>query len=709
MAGKHFSGANTNQNNNGAAGFTPASAQRTQRAQGQVPSYARAAQQRQAAQYARTQRAQTAQNQGAYAQQNPYMQSAYGNNIQIPTKPKKRGFRPWMAILIILVLVLAAGGACAYTMYKSVVQVKDDAKQVMDVGKGLVSQVKDGNTEGLANSATTIAQLTSEMKVETSSTMWDLATKIPVYGNDVAEARQLIDIVDTLASEAMVPACQQLDGVTLNSLLVDGGVDVATLQTLLDTLTTVSTPIREAEASINNLGTCKIEKLNNYITQAKEAFSGVDTALDLAEQVGPYIPQILGANGQTRNYLIMAEQNAESRCIGGFPGAWGVMSITDGILSMGEFQSVTNLDDSQAVSITDEERRLFVAGSVYKMATRSGDTWGTFDFYRAANLTSQMWTTIYGTSVDGVVAVDTTMLSYLMAFTGNVTTSTGDEVTAENVVDYLSNTAYVKYMSDSDAVFGEVAKATFSGLMGSLNGGDISAIYDAFKKGISEGRFKVYLANEQERVLTELLGCTGQISFDETVAPVTGIYLNDYTYAKMEYYLDFQTNMSEARDNGDGTYSYDITATFTNTISEDAISSLNWYVLGAGGGEASGGSMAIRVYFVAPAGGSIYISSRDGGGLELTTDTYQSLNLEWGRMILSPGETCTVTYTITTSAACGGQPLSLDATPTCKSSASIRAETSSNALDAALGSGSNEAVASDATATDMTVSEEIAQ
>lgn len=46
---------------------------------------------------------------------------------------------------------------------------------------------------------------------------------------------------------------------------------------------------------------------------------------------------MLGANGQTRNYLMYAMNNVEIRACGGFGGSQGLISVTDGQMSIGEF------------------------------------------------------------------------------------------------------------------------------------------------------------------------------------------------------------------------------------------------------------------------------------------------------------------------------------------------------------------------------------
>ena len=169
-----------------------------------------------------------------------------------------------------------------------------------------------------------------------------------------------------------------------------------------------------------------------------------------------------------------------------------------------------------------------------------------------------------------------------------------------------------------------------------------------------------------------MLGATGAMPSDPS-NPETAVYLNDYTYAKMGWYLDFKVNRGEATQNADGTTSYAMTVTMTNTMDPATLAKAPQYVTGAGTGgqKQNTGDIALRVYLVAPAGGSVSNARAQGGGLQLEDSSYEGVPVTFGLLNISPGETCTVTYTVTTPAEAQGKELAVHATPTCGEAQSV--------------------------------------
>lgn len=590
---------------------------------------------------------------------------------RLKKKQKKRKHTGLKIFAAILVLVLVAvGGAAAYA-YTSIKTVKDDAAQIVSIGEGLIGEVKNGNTSGLADGASQVTEVTEKMKSEINSPLWNFVAQIPYYQDDVAEARQLVDVLDNLCTDALIPACNQLDGLSLGTMLSDGGVNVDTLQAMLNTLNDVANPILEAKTAIDGMSTnSHISQINEAVSKAQKYFSGVDSMLEIAEQVTPYLPQMFGANGQTRHYLIIAEQNSEIRAPGGFPGGQALLTVENGKISLGAIHSAALIDYNGA-DITDQEFEIFKAGGPINMAYRSGDAYAITDFYRASECVIHMWAEAYGQEegvaegdIDGAIAVDPVMIAKLMRLTGGLTLSTGQEITADNAAEFMSKTIYKKYGGDADNLFGEIASHVLSGILHGLGDVEISDFLDVIEEGIEEGRVLCYLVNEKERVLPEILDCTGSLSTDETATPVTAAYLDDYTFGKIGMYLDFQVERGDSIDNGDGSLTYNMKVTLTNNITADEVANDGWYIVGTVQGEKLAyGDIALRLFLYAPAGGSVEIVNTDGFNA-FTPFNYLGLDLTRGFVDIPPGETATVEYTVTTSTQSNGQEMAVKATPT---------------------------------------------
>ena len=123
-------------------------------------------------------------------------------------------------------------------------------------------------------------------------------------------------------------------------------------------------------------------------------------------------------------------------------------------------------------------------------------------------------------------------------------------------------------------------------------------------------------------------------------------------------------------DNSDGSRSYQITVTLSNTMTAEEEATAPQYVSGYATAKRSVGDMVFRLYLYAPAGGSISGQSISGGDLSLQDASHNGLQVSFGQLRLLPGETCTVTYTVTTSPEAAGADLALRVTPTAQNNGS---------------------------------------
>ena len=160
--------------------------------------------------------------------------------------------------------------------------------------------------------------------------------------------------------------------------------------------------------------------------------------------------------------------------------------------------------------------------------------------------------------------------------------------------------------------------------------------------------------------------------------PVAGIYFGAASGAKSFWYLDAGTQVSEGRKNADGSTSYDVTVTFSNTLSDAAASDMSWYITGEAAIKRSVSDMHLDVYLYAPAGGSISNMQTDGyffdsgyfGGEWYTTPgpdpmtkaSYNGNEVWYGITGINGGESTTISYTVTTSPKAEAS-LQIDMTP----------------------------------------------
>lgn len=581
---------------------------------------------------------------------------------------RHRGRKIAIALACVLVVVIAVCGISGFMLLKSAQGVKANADEALAIVDSAAGKAASGDMAGFASDVDTLASLASAMEEETSSPLWTAASFIPVYGSDISAARTIVSALSDVSNEALVPFAASAQGVSLDSLLVDGRVDVAMLQTLADGLSSAAPIIQTANDQIQNVGPTHIDQITQVVDKAKDAMGMISDAADAASQLAPLLPQMLGANGETRSYLIVAMTNSEIRAAGGMPGSQGVMTVADGVMEMGDFQKVMWIS-GEGIPITDEEYALF-QGSGFtsdSMKLFSGDSFYDPNFPRAADRLSQFWQTVYGDELDGVIALDPALLQYLLGVVGGVTSPDGTTVDGSNAVKYLMNDVYWQYTSDSsmqDAIFSSVAQSVFDALLDGLDDANALDFAKAMMKGAEEGRLLVWMRDGSEEQAMDDLGVAGSIVNDPSVAQL-GVFVNDYSFTKSDYYLDLDTVVGEKTVNSDGSAKYLVSTTLKNAMPAELEDRLPPYFRAANQSALSPGDLMTRLYLYAPAGGSISDVSASGDtAIDLKDGTYNGISVTFGELHLQPGQTLTVTYQVTTSAQAGDAELELRSTPT---------------------------------------------
>lgn len=575
----------------------------------------------------------------------------------------RRGRIVALVIVAVLAVILVAGGTMGFMLYQSAMQVKDDASAVMAQASTLSDGLKGGNAEELSDSVGVVVEKVNAINEEVHTPLWDFATIIPVVGEDIRSVQTLGSAAHSLVNDALVPVTNSISGMKLSDLFQDGAVNVGLIQAISGSLSAATPVIQESLAQISSLPEAHIPQLRDVLSRVQEPISQVQGVVDQLQPILDVLPQMLGANGQTRTYLIIAQNNAELRATGGLPGSWGTISVTDGVISMGEFVSILH-DPGLEVQITDDE----VAAIATNMNTDPAQVNCTPDFERVGQLAREYWIQKGFGEVNGVVAIDPVFLQRLLALTGGFTASDGEAVDGSNAAEVLLSGTYWKFGNDGDAqdeYFSSVASLAFEQVMNHLGDADMKQLLEVFDQSAKDGRLLVWMENGDEQALVEELGASGKLETDPT-KPVLGFYINDDTYSKISWYASTSTTVGEGVKNADGTTTYDVTSTLTNTITPEISWSAPRYVIGTSGEKRDPSDMIMYLFLFAPVGGSITdLNVSEGGlvdGFGIATASLNGLQVYRMRAHALAGETVTLTYKVTTSAE-ATEPLAVRTTP----------------------------------------------
>lgn len=600
----------------------------------------------------------------------PYGGSGAGAGSSYDPQPsrKKSGKGKVVAAIIaaVVAVIVVVGGICGFSMYSDYKNITAKVPTLTEQASTLKDSVMAGDGEAVRTTAASISSEVSEMNDTLNGLPWQLASLMPVVGQDVQSARTLVSEADRLCQYALIPACDSLADVKLSNLVSDGAINVDLLKSLVATLQNVSPVIQQSAETIEALPEAHIGKVGELITKVQDLVHTADGAITSINEVAPYLPQMLGADG-VRNYLLIAQTNSEIHSTGGHPGAIGLISVANGRIELGEFIAATELERYDSlVYATQEEAALFSGAGTIPTSSNIIP-----DFSRAAYILGEMWKDQRGGNLDGVIGIDPILLQNLLKGTPGITASNGVMVNGDNAASLLLHDCYQTMpVEETDAFFAEVADAAFSTVLGNLGSIGMPQLLSTITDAIDGRHLQIFMYNEDEQAAMQKLGCAGTLNNDETT-PAVGVFVSDATWSKISWYLSVNTAIGGGAINADGTTTYHVTSTFTNNLNPADASSLVEYVTGYNPAKRDATDMINFVYIVSPAGGSISnMTCTDDTGAQIAVSeaSYEGHQMFTSTIQILGGKSVTYSYDVTVSAN-AEQPLGVDTTPTAQTAA----------------------------------------
>ncbi len=582
-----------------------------------------------------------------------YSHAGHGHGGGRRRRKKKTPLFVALGIVIALVAVVAV---CGGLLFSSARRVMSEARSLSSAVGQLQTAISDKDGDALQQATGTLRSGVDALQEELDGPLWNIASFLPVIGGDISGARTLLSIADGLVGDALEPASTTLAAYPLDTLMSGSSINTEALQQYCSLVSQIEPAIDTAAERVDTLGTFRISQLNDVVDQLREPLA---TASELLDAYGPLIqqiPEILGCNG-SRTYLIIAQCNSEVRATGGFPGAWGILTVENGQATLGGFTTISGRREV-TFDLTDEEVNLFGDG----MAISPGNLNCTPDYPRAATLLASAWEAYMGQAVDGVFAMDPVFLQDILGLVGNVTASDGTVVDGTNAAWVLSSDVYWRYGEDpdmQDAFFAEVAGLVADRVMEDLGAIDLGQLLDVVGRDADEGRLLLWFRNTDTEAALDGMDIAGALPSDPS-KPELGVYVNDNTWGKMAWYLLMNTAVTGSTTNADGTVTYDVTTTLTNSFTLEEAAVAPAYIIGYSPSKRSTDDLFINALLVAPAGGTISNVTASNGAAAGEAALYG--HDVWRVDVnLYAQETVTISYQVTVAA--GAEELEIHQTP----------------------------------------------
>jgi hypothetical protein len=505
-----------------------------------------------------------------------------------------------------------------------------------------------GNPELAAELISVLSADTAAAHELTSDPVWHAVERMPWLGPQLHALSTLAAAADQVTGTALTPLAEVASTLSLDAFRpVEGRIDTAVFERVAGPAEAAATGVAAASASVARLDDVElVSPARKAVHEVSELLGASVTATDALARAAVLLPAMLGADG-ARDYLVVFQNNAEWRSLGGIVGAMVVVHTADGrmVLTGEGASSDFSRFDGSVLPLDPEIERLYGQrpGQWIQNVTQVPD------FTVSGGLAREMWLRERGIDVDGVVALDPVALSYLLQATGPIPLPTGDVLTAENAVQLLLNDVYLRYErpADQDTFFAAASSAVFSAL--SAGSADPTALVAALVRAGEERRLLLWSGVPEDQSVLEDTALAGNLPVTTGDTGRFGVYLNDGTGSKMDYYVDADVDLAwgactvdtSGRASGPAT----LTVTITNTAPADAATSLPEYITGAGAFGVPAGVARTVGYLYLPEGYDLL----DAG---TSTNTGFGGGMHDGRQVLrfgldlAPGESGTVTATV---------------------------------------------------------------
>lgn len=576
-------------------------------------------------------------------------------------KRKRRRRKILIGALVIIAVLAVFAGAFVW----SALQAKNELQQAVSSVQGLQQTIVDSDKSKREEQVNTFSDHVSKAYEQTSSPLWQLASVVPYAGDDISAVRTMVAAMENISSQALPQLLQAADNIDLNNVHVENGtIEISGLEASQRPLQIADDTIDKATREVKTVKAVKaphIAQIADALKTAETYCEKLDSMVHSLNSIVQVLPSMLGteshANDAPRNYLILAQTNAEARPSGGLTGSLGLVTVQGGRVSLQPFVSDSEIQnaDEPVVDLTAEERLLFTD----KLGKDIRDVNFTPDFPRTGEIVSAMWNRQYGVAVDGVIAIDPLFLQNMLAVTGGVAMPDGSTLDGANTAQTLLHDVYARMTSqETDEYFAVAAQAAFDHIM--QNAGNFKSYVKALSTSVEQGHVMVWSAHEDEQNLIADSAISGKL-ITEGAKPQVGVYISDETESKMDWYLHREVTTEFQKVARNGANQYTVHIKLQNTMTAEEAASEADYVTG-GGNIVPKGQIKTALFIYAPANGRLvdweFQNADDYKGVTL----HNGLTVGVGDVTLQPGESYEITVHVQ-SAPDTDEPLTLRQTP----------------------------------------------
>lgn len=529
----------------------------------------------------------------------------------------------------------------ASDLLRAVIVLQDDLETALD-------DIADGDIVTARSKIDGVSLKTQAIRSSLTVTMDNLGDSVPSLKAQLENIQNLLDLLDLALDTVAQPIMDQIQNYPISQMGADDGINTKLICDYLDFMESIMPNVEHLIELANTIDFSLVDS-EGKVAEYLETANSLLVLYREDDSLFANLKAMFGANGD-RLYVISAQNSAEIRASGGFPGAVGTIRIQDGVLILEDFKKVYNVFSSYTpakANITNTENLLFHGGL---SAPRDADYCP--DFERVAYIWALGYEAGQGEPVDGVISITPAIVQKLLAsMEDEIKLFDGTVLTGSNAAKVLQHDLYFQYFGNNyvagrdtiaDQLFADAAKKTMQKLMDNMEIYDVLQYVSIAEECFADRTLMLWMEDSAEQAMLRSLGWNGGLNTDPE-NPQAGIYYNCTVASKMGWFLIMDIEIGERVKNDDGSYTYPVTVTFSNDITQEELRAASSYITGGNSG-AIGGS----AYFFAPAGGAVSDFTTSNSS-QIEVASYHDLQLGYMRIFnIYPDRPVTVTYNVTT-------------------------------------------------------------
>ncbi len=455
----------------------------------------------------------------------------------------------------------------------------------------------------------------------TGDPLWRAVGTVPFLGRTPRAITEATDVlaaaVDGVLPDLVDAASRLAPGRIREGDRVDVAA-VAAAQPSVDAARAALAPLESRLTAIDLGGVAS--PVATGVVSLRRQVGGLSVDLAAVSTASRVLPSMLGSEA-ARHYLVVFQNNAESRGTGGLVGAYAVVTASAGRLTVDSLGTDSDLRSAA--------RPVLDLGPQYEaMFGDDPALWANTNlsahFPYAARQQLELWRRQHGQQLDGVIAVDPVTLGYLLEVTGPARLPDGTTLNGSGIAALTLRQVYARYPSPTQNAqrkqfLQAVATAALTKVLSGT--GDSQAMVRALGRAAGERRLLVYSAHADEEALIAGTAVSGVV--DDSPGPYVGVAFDNASGSKIDFYTAASLSYVLSCTDGAGAVVSTVTLTLHDGAPSSGLPEYAGYRLDRGpmtspAGLGGDGSVLDRVLVYLAEGAQVTGATLDGGSVAVS-------------------------------------------------------------------------------------------